>query len=77
MIIQASPPFSGEGPSFMELPAHSAGWVLEFRADCPSSLKAAGSKIGPEIPEHWEASTNAITWNKRRGQIIRGKGFSF
>lgn len=54
-------PFSGEGPSFMELPAHSAGWVLEFRADCPSSLKAAGSKIGPEIPEHWEASTNAIT----------------
>lgn len=23
-------PFSGEGPSFMELPAQSAGWVLEF-----------------------------------------------
>lgn len=61
----------------MELPAQWAGWVLEFWADGPSSFKAAGGKLRPEIPERWEASTNAITWNKRRGQIMRGKGFSF
>lgn len=52
MIIQVFPPSIGEGPSLMELPAQSAGWVLEFGVDCPSSLKAAGGKIGPEIPEH-------------------------